>query len=702
MIVDAVNFDLGTSPEATLRLASSEGLSPLPLPEAILRFQSAMRGDGEAVCMDYDARRAVLAIDGRDAGPKPGDSASPARQTAKPGESPRFFARSEMADAADVPTALPVAPMPQNDVAPAIASAPMAERPAATEKTAVVGKPVVAEKPVAAERPVAAEKPVATDGIVVAPPPQPAKRGDVRVAFDVPTSALAPTPAADSADETVPPREDAVPALVSVSATEKPVMAEKSIVTENPAAAEKFAAVGKPVLAEKPVVAERLVAVEKPGDMGKPVAADGIVAVPQPPQPAERGDVHVAFHVPTSAPASVPAADSAGETVPPREDVVQALVSVPATEKPIAVAKPAATEKPVVIERPVAAAGILVVPQPSQPAGRGDVHVAFDMPTSASAPVPVDDSAGETFPPREDAVPALVSVPATEKPVMAEKSIVTESSVVPEKPVVPERPVAAERPVVPERPVAAETFVVAGQPVEAARPFAEAFEVPTIAMPEKPVVMATDSKMGLAAVPGAGETGIENVAVKGGVAEGSAAPNSEIHVTSGRETAETKEAPRVFARREVRDLSEAAVELPAAPTPQVIAAAEAVPEPHAAATQTARTEAIAEAVGKTVEIVNQVVEAVVAEIAVTSALAQGDGEVRITLQPTVLDGSEIRLTAKSGELMVSIAPATVDSAQVVQQNLTHLESALAAHAPSFHHVAVVVAATKKGKVDETA
>ena len=99
------------------------------------------------------------------------------------------------------------------------------------------------------------------------------------------------------------------------------------------------------------------------------------------------------------------------------------------------------------------------------------------------------------------------------------------------------------------------------------------------------------------------------------------------------------------------------------PSPMVlpikIAAAEAVPEPHAAATQTARTEAIAEAVGKTVEIVNQVVEAVVAEIAVTSALAQGDGEVRITLQPTVLDGSEIRLTAKSGELMVSIAPATV-------------------------------------------
>ena len=90
-----------------------------------------------------------------------------------------------------------------------------------------------------------------------------------------------------------------------------------------------------------------------------------------------------------------------------------------------------------------------------------------------------------------------------------------------------------------------------------------------------------------------------------------------------------------------------------------------------------------------------------AQIVATPMLAQGEGEIRITLKPTVLDGSEILLTAKAGELVVTIAPATGESAQVVQQNLPRLESALAMHTVSFHHVAVVIAAAKKGKMDET-
>ena len=148
--------------------------------------------------------------------------------------------------------------------------------------------------------------------------------------------------------------------------------------------------------------------------------------------------------------------------------------------------------------------------------------------------------------------------------------------------------------------------------------------------------------------------------------------------------------------------NEVSATLPAAPTPQIVAPAETAPAPQIAVAQAARTEAIVEAVGKAVEIVSQVVEAVVAQIDVTPTLAQGEGEIRITLKPTVLDGSEIRLTAKAGELVVSIAPATNESARIAQQNLTHLETALAAHAPSFHHVAVVIAAAKKGKMDETA
>ena len=138
------------------------------------------------------------------------------------------------------------------------------------------------------------------------------------------------------------------------------------------------------------------------------------------------------------------------------------------------------------------------------------------------------------------------------------------------------------------------------------------------------------------------------------------------------------------------------------PAPQAAAPVEAMPAPQVAAVQSARTEAIVEAVGKMVEVVNQVVEAVVAEIAVTPTLAHGEGEIRITLKPTVLDGSEIWLSAKSGELTVTISPATVQSAQIVQQNLPRLETALAEHVSSFHHVAVVVSAAKKGKIDETA
>ena len=167
-----------------------------------------------------------------------------------------------------------------------------------------------------------------------------------------------------------------------------------------------------------------------------------------------------------------------------------------------------------------------------------------------------------------------------------------------------------------------------------------------------------------------------------------------------KKTVDSKDAPAV-ARSETRDTPEAPTALPAAPAPQAAAPVEPPQPSQVAAAQSARTEVIAETVGKTVEIVNQVVEAVVAEIAVTPTLAQGQGEIRIILKPTVLDGSEIHLSAKGGEMTVSVTPATAEAARIVQQNLPRLETALAEHAPSFHHVAVVVSSAKKGKTDET-
>ena len=152
----------------------------------------------------------------------------------------------------------------------------------------------------------------------------------------------------------------------------------------------------------------------------------------------------------------------------------------------------------------------------------------------------------------------------------------------------------------------------------------------------------------------------------------------------------------------LREMEDGAVEAPAAlpsaaqPTP--LAAASEFPEvQQVAAAQSARTEAVVATVARMVETVNQIVEAVAAEIAVSPTLASGNGDIRITLKPTVLDGSEIRLTAQSGELTVSIAPATPAAAALAAAALPRLETALAEHAPSFHHVAVVVATARKGK-----
>ena len=127
-----------------------------------------------------------------------------------------------------------------------------------------------------------------------------------------------------------------------------------------------------------------------------------------------------------------------------------------------------------------------------------------------------------------------------------------------------------------------------------------------------------------------------------------------------------------------------------APAPQSVQIA---PEVAIASAESARTEAI-------VETVNKVVEAVAGQIVVTPALTHGEGNVRITLKPTVLDGSEISLTAKDGALTVAIVPTTPEAERLASAALPRLETALAEHVSAFRLVAVAVA-TKKGKSDET-
>ena len=135
-----------------------------------------------------------------------------------------------------------------------------------------------------------------------------------------------------------------------------------------------------------------------------------------------------------------------------------------------------------------------------------------------------------------------------------------------------------------------------------------------------------------------------------------------------------------------------------APVAQVVAS----PVAPVAQPEVLRAEAASARTATIVQTVNEVVEAVAAQISVTPMLAQGEGEIRIVLKPTVLDGSEIRLSAKEGALTVAIAPATPESAQLVAAAVPRLETALAEHVPAFNHVAVVVAPAKKGRTNETA
>ena len=164
---------------------------------------------------------------------------------------------------------------------------------------------------------------------------------------------------------------------------------------------------------------------------------------------------------------------------------------------------------------------------------------------------------------------------------------------------------------------------------------------------------------------------------------------------------------------QVRARLEHPVDEPDAPT--VLAAAPVMPPlvertipaesaavQQVAAAQSARTEAVNAAVARAVETVNALVETVVAEIAVTPALARGDGIYTLSLHDALPICSELHLSAKAGELTVAVTPATAAAAHVIQQNLPRLETALAEHAPAFRHVAVVLSSFKKGKTDETA
>ena len=152
---------------------------------------------------------------------------------------------------------------------------------------------------------------------------------------------------------------------------------------------------------------------------------------------------------------------------------------------------------------------------------------------------------------------------------------------------------------------------------------------------------------------------------------------------------------------DMKDMTEEAVQAaphvvvaPAAPQAVDASAQQTVQEVSAVSAAAARTESL-------VDAVNEIVEAVVEQIAVTPSLVHGEGEVRMTLKTAVLDGSGITLSAKDGTLTVAVAPATPSAEQAMASALPRLEIALAEHVPAFRQVSVTLVA-RKGKTDEIA
>ena len=124
------------------------------------------------------------------------------------------------------------------------------------------------------------------------------------------------------------------------------------------------------------------------------------------------------------------------------------------------------------------------------------------------------------------------------------------------------------------------------------------------------------------------------------------------------------------------------------------AAVQAVDAGISVSAASARTQAIVETVGA-------LVDEIVGRIQVTPSIVKGEGEVRITLRPTVLDGSDITISASGGNLSVAVVPATPEAAQAAAAALPRLETALAEHVTAFRHVSVALV-SKKENTDETA
>ena len=90
-------------------------------------------------------------------------------------------------------------------------------------------------------------------------------------------------------------------------------------------------------------------------------------------------------------------------------------------------------------------------------------------------------------------------------------------------------------------------------------------------------------------------------------------------------------------------------------------------------------------------------EAVADAILVSSGFENGEGRILVRLQPEVLGGSEVQITAKGGMLTVVVNPASQDVQMIVEANRTQFEQHLA---EKVHLWRVAVAVRRGDKTND--
>ena len=353
---------------------------------------------------------------------------------------------------------------------------------------------------------------------------------------------------------------------------------------------------------------------------------------------------------------TAPIVSAAPDSLPATVAEVPVTPATPVVEAPIAAAAPAAPTAPV-----AQVAETLVAEKP-----------VVEAPIAPVAPITIDAP--------DSRLATIATAPVVETLVVGKP--VVEATIAPVAPAAPTAPFATpvvESPVAPVAPDSHPATIAEAPVVVPAAP-----ATPVVEAPVAPVTQ--DSRPATIADAQVVKTP-ETQVVKTPAAQVSETPVAKSEVASAKAVVSGK---RTAAPEDVVviDLSQesARAAVPLREAPFVAAAQQEI----AAATASARTEAI-------VEVVNNVAESIADQILVTPSLVRGEGQMIMRLKPEVLDGSEIRLSSESGTLAVEVVPSTPNAAKLATEAMPRLETALAEHVSTFRQVSVSV---RKGKANE--